>query len=211
MKLNDRKMTDFLSLPAEEAGKTIEAMKQAEQSGDIKALCWAARRLIWLDEVSETASGDDEFYRAHLFNKAWADMQKTDPAPESIAGIIATIDTDEALDKPAAADAEGSYKNSGGQEIKQPIIGDDIIAAFKDSFIKKHGNENKEIEGINMWPAAGIEETYRKAAAEIGGENEAEALKTFYAEMVRFLRTATRTDGNIEEEEFILALLEGID
>jgi hypothetical protein len=35
-------MTKFMDFPAEEAEKTIEAMKQAEGTGDIEALKWCA-------------------------------------------------------------------------------------------------------------------------------------------------------------------------
>ena len=92
MKLDKGQMTDFLSLPAEEAEKTIEAMKLAEQTNDIEGLKWCARRIVWLCEGAGHERGDDEAYPARLFNKAWADLSKNDPPPESIASIIAKID-----------------------------------------------------------------------------------------------------------------------
>jgi hypothetical protein len=88
-------MTDYLELPAEEAKKVIEAMKLAEQTNDIEALKWAARRIAWLDGTSELSSGDDYFYPAHIFNRTWAEMLKTDPPPTSIAEIINRVDEDE--------------------------------------------------------------------------------------------------------------------
>jgi hypothetical protein len=95
MKLDEGKSTRFLSLPLEETERTLEALKQAEETNDIEALKWCARRLAWLDETSETERGDDDNYPAHLFNEAWADALKVDPAPQSIAGIMAQIDGEE--------------------------------------------------------------------------------------------------------------------
>ena len=92
----------------------------------------------------------------------------------------------------------------------QPIIGDAIVERFKSNFFEKHTEANGEMKAIRLWPAALIEETYKKAAAEIGGENEAQALKTFYAEMVHFLRIGTYEYFDLEEEGFILSLIEGI-
>jgi len=89
-----------------------------------------------------------------------------------------------------------------------PVVGDEIIERFKDTFFEKYTEANNEIKGIKFWPGAAIEETYRKAAAEIGGENEPQALKTFYAEMVHFLRMGTYEFFDLEDDDFILALLE---
>ena len=91
MILDTGKMTEFLSLPAGEAEAIIEAIKQAEQTNDIEALKWCARRIIWLADVSEIESGDDEHYPARFFNMAWNETLKNDPTPESIIGIIAKI------------------------------------------------------------------------------------------------------------------------
>ena len=88
----DSGLTDFLMLPAEEAGKTIEAMKRADEINDIEALKWCARRIAWLDDVSEIIDGEDYYYRAHLFNKAWKKELESDAVPDSIKGIIARID-----------------------------------------------------------------------------------------------------------------------
>jgi len=90
-----------------------------------------------------------------------------------------------------------------------PVIGDAIVEGFKSSFFEKYVEANGEMKAIKFWPAAAVEETYRKAAAEIGGENEAQALKAFYAEMVHFLRMGTYELFDLEEEDFILGLLEG--
>jgi hypothetical protein len=100
MKKDKGGWTDFLALPAEEAERTLEALKQAEQTNDIEALKWCARRLAWLDDTSEIESGDDEFYRERLFNKAWADQLKADPPPDSVAGIIARIDQEDEPEQP---------------------------------------------------------------------------------------------------------------
>jgi hypothetical protein len=106
MKLEEGRATDFISLPADEAERTLEALKQAEAANDIEALKWCARRLAWLDGASQIISGDDSFYPAHIFNKTWAEMLKSDSPPESIAAIIARIDEDEPEKEITAADAE---------------------------------------------------------------------------------------------------------
>jgi len=125
MKLDSGRMTDFLSLPADEAERTLEAMKQAERTNDIEALKWCARRLVWLDDTAQIASGDDSFYPAHIFNKAWAEMLKTDPPPKSIAEIISRIDEDEpesitATDAGKALETLGVYleESLGGKSYK---------------------------------------------------------------------------------------------
>jgi hypothetical protein len=105
MKLDKGKMTDFLYLPVDEAERTLEALKQAEQTNDVEAMKWATRRLSWLDDVSEIGGGDDKFYPVHLFNKAWAETIKNDPVPESIAAIIARIGQESEPEPPTAADA----------------------------------------------------------------------------------------------------------
>ena len=126
MNLSRGRMTDFIALPAEEAERTFEALKQAEETNDNEALKWCARRLVWLDDTSEIESGDDENYPAHLFNMAWAEQLKNDPPPASIAGIIAKIDQDDPPDTPTAADAKKSLDtlkaffedNLGGKSFK---------------------------------------------------------------------------------------------
>ena len=90
-----------------------------------------------------------------------------------------------------------------------PIIGDSIVETFKNKFFEKYTEANGEMKAIKFWPAVAVEETYRKAAAEIGGKNEAQALKTFYAEMVYFLRMGTYEYFDPEEDEYILGLIEG--
>ena len=96
MKLDEGRMTDFLMLPIKEAEAIIEAMKQAEQAGDIETLSWATRRIVWLYEEASNVTGyDDHNYSAHLFNKAWAETLKNDPPPASIAATIAKIDPEE--------------------------------------------------------------------------------------------------------------------
>ena len=104
MKLDDGRSTDFLTLPADEAEKVIEAMKLAEQKNDVEALKWCARRIAWLDDTAEILSGDDNFHPAHIFNRTWGEMLKSDPPPESIAEIINRIVEDEPK-PPTAADA----------------------------------------------------------------------------------------------------------
>jgi hypothetical protein len=108
MKIDEGKMTYYLELPAEEAEKVLEALKQAEQTNDIEALKWCARRLVWLDDTSEITSGDDNGYPADIFNRAWAETLKNDPVPESIADIIARIDNED--QPPTAVDANNAIE-----------------------------------------------------------------------------------------------------
>jgi hypothetical protein len=88
MKLDNGKMTGFLSFPDEETEKVINAMSGAEKAADMKALQWCARRLVWLAANADRERGDDESYPAHLFNRDWEDQLKDDPPPESIQNII---------------------------------------------------------------------------------------------------------------------------
>jgi hypothetical protein len=142
MKLDDWKMTDFLNFPAEEAEKTLEALKQAEQTNDIEALKWCARRLAWLDDTSEIDTGEADHYPVHLFNKAWAEALKNDPPPESIADIIAQIDKEEEPQTPTAAVAEKAIEtvrtffedNMGGESFKAICVSlDELKKAVKKS------------------------------------------------------------------------------
>ena len=48
------------------------------------------------------------------------------------------------------------------------LTGEQVIENFKKNFIGKHGNEEGQITVLKFWPASSIEETYRKATAEIG-------------------------------------------
>ena len=104
MRTSDGGSTEFVNLPAEETEAVIEAMKLAEQKNDVEALKWCARRIVWLDDTSEIIGGEDYFHPAHIFNRTWAEMLKSDPPPESIAEIINRIDEDEPK-PPTAADA----------------------------------------------------------------------------------------------------------
>jgi len=97
MKTDKTGSTEFLALPAGEAERTIEAMKQAERAGDTEALKWCARRIAWLDEISEVTYGEDFFCPVDAFNKAWEETLKNDPPPESIAGIIARLEKTETV------------------------------------------------------------------------------------------------------------------
>jgi hypothetical protein len=111
MKTDSRGMTEYLTLPVAEAEKTIEAMKLAEQVGDVVALRWCARRIIWLhDAAAEVMAGDDCLYPVNLFNKAWAESLKNNPPPESIAAIIARIDDPEGITAADAGEALDAVK-----------------------------------------------------------------------------------------------------
>ena len=106
MKLNSEGMTEFLYLPAEEAERTLEALKQAEQTNDIEALKWCARRLVWLDDTAQIGNGDDSFYPSRFFNKDWKKEIEDDLIPDSIKDIIARIDQEDNPKPPTVADAE---------------------------------------------------------------------------------------------------------
>jgi hypothetical protein len=106
MKLDEGRMTGYVELPEAEAEAVIAAMKQAEQTNDIEALKWTARRIVWLDDTAQITDGDDYFHPAHIFNREWAEMLKSDPPPESIAEIINRIDEDE----PALITAEDAER-----------------------------------------------------------------------------------------------------
>ena len=123
MKLDSGRSTDFLTLPVEEAERTIEAMKLAEETNDIEALKWCARRIVWLDETAEIIGGDDAFFPAHIFNKAWGEILKAEPPPASIAGIIAKIDQAEPITAATAGKAIETLKeyfeeNMGGKTFR---------------------------------------------------------------------------------------------
>ena len=90
-----------------------------------------------------------------------------------------------------------------------PMTGNAIIETFKNNFFEKYTEENGAIKALQFWPATLIEETYKKAAGEIGGANEIQALKAFYVEMVHFLRMSTYMEFDPREDDFILGLLEG--
>ena len=92
MELDSGGLTDFLMLPAEEAKIITDELKKAEKTNDIEALKWCARRIVWLDDVSEIISSGDNFYPAHVFNKAWEKELKSDTVPDSMTAIIALIE-----------------------------------------------------------------------------------------------------------------------
>jgi hypothetical protein len=134
MKKDKQGMTDYLTLPADEAERVLEALKQAESTNDIEALKWCARKLCWLDDTAEIESADDQNYPEHLFNKAWAKLLKNDPVPASIADIIARIDEDEP--KPPTAEDAGNaletvraffQENVGGKSFKAVCVSLDAL------------------------------------------------------------------------------------
>jgi hypothetical protein len=143
MKLSEGRSTDYVSLPADETEKVIEAMKLAEQKNDIEALKWTARRIAWLDDTAEIISGDDGFHPAHIFNRTWAEMLKTDPPPESIAEIINRIDEDEP-EQITVADADDALEtvrayleeSLGGKSYKAIV---EKLDALKAAIVKTAG------------------------------------------------------------------------
>ena len=84
---------EMIHFPIEETGAVIIAMRRAEQAGDLAALQWCARRLIWLYELFEDDTFEicDPYILPKAFDGFWQRLSKTDPPPESIAAIIAKI------------------------------------------------------------------------------------------------------------------------
>jgi hypothetical protein len=81
-------MTDMVEFPIEETDRIMDAMEQAEKAGDLPALQWCARFLMWLWGEGNIIGVDDYCYSESLFNKMWNSLLKADPAPESITAII---------------------------------------------------------------------------------------------------------------------------
>jgi hypothetical protein len=81
----------------------MDAMELAEKTDDLAAFKWCFRRLVWLWQEGDITGDDKYCYTVDLFNKAWAEMLKNDPAPDSITAIINRKDEPQ---PPTAADAE---------------------------------------------------------------------------------------------------------
>ena len=96
-------VTDMVEFPIEETDKIMDALEQAEKSGDLKSLQWCARFLRWLWDEGDVIGVDDYCYSEGLFNKfgvddycyseglfnkLWDSLLKSDPPPEGIAEII---------------------------------------------------------------------------------------------------------------------------
>jgi hypothetical protein len=89
METNNERSTLWWSFPAEETGKTLEALRRAGETDDIATLKWCVRRLLWLEEqTAEEIWGDCNFDTAWYFNLAWTESLKNDPVPDSIADIF---------------------------------------------------------------------------------------------------------------------------
>jgi hypothetical protein len=122
-------MTRMIGMPHIEAYNVIDAMETAEKAGDLKALQWCARRIVWLYEQGEAYSGDMFCNAEKLFNDTWADMLKRDPPPESIAAVIALGDGAAETEPPDAEDAKEAIEtlkaffeeNMGGKIYKTVI------------------------------------------------------------------------------------------
>ena len=90
MKADKSGSVDFMHFPIKETKTVIEAMKKAEQAGDLPALKWCARRVMRLFGLFEDdPCGCDELYiPVNVFNEIWETELKHDVAPESIAAVI---------------------------------------------------------------------------------------------------------------------------
>ena len=103
-------MTDMVEFPFHETDKIMDAMKQAEKAGDLPALQWCARLLLWLWDEGDVCGSDKYCYAGDLFNTTWALLLKHDPAPESIAAIINRKDEPEPITCAAAEQALDTVK-----------------------------------------------------------------------------------------------------
>jgi hypothetical protein len=123
MKVEKDGMTDMVGFPLAETDKIMDAMEQAEKVGDLEALKWCARFLRWLWDEGDVI-GSDAYLRAErLFNKMWGSLLKSDPPPESIAGIINRGDVPEEVTSGKAENALDTLKdfleyNLGGKTFK---------------------------------------------------------------------------------------------
>jgi len=77
-----------LEFPLRETKEVIEAMMQAEEGGDLRALQWCARKLKWLYDFAEVSSTDIDWREAKLYQDAWIARLVLDLSPESVKGIL---------------------------------------------------------------------------------------------------------------------------
>ena len=77
-----------LEFPLRETKEIIEAMTQAEEGGDLRALQWCARKLRWLYDFAGRSSTDISLREAKLYQDAWIARLVLDMPPESIKEII---------------------------------------------------------------------------------------------------------------------------
>ena len=110
MKVAKDGSTDMVEFPFHETDKIMDAMEQAEKAGDLKALQWCARRLQWLWQEGDVMSTDKYCYAESLFNTAYGELLKNDPAPDSIAAIINREDEPEPVTASAAEKALDTVK-----------------------------------------------------------------------------------------------------
>ena len=125
----DSGSTRMIGMPHIEAYNVIDAMEAAEKAGDLKALQWCARRIVWLYEQGEAYGGDMFCNAEKLFNDTWADMLKRGAPPESIAAIIARGDEAAETEPPDAEDATDAintlkayFEDSLGGKIYKTVI-----------------------------------------------------------------------------------------
>jgi hypothetical protein len=122
-------MTKMIGMPEIEAYNVIDAMEAAEKAGDLSALQWCARRIVWLYEQGEIYDSDMFCHAEKLFNDTYAEILKRDPPPEIIAAIIARGDSTADPEPPNAQDAEEAIdtlkaffeENAGGKIYKTLI------------------------------------------------------------------------------------------
>jgi len=79
---------DTLVFPLRETKEVIEAMAEAEESGDLKALQWCARKLKWLYDFAERSRTDISPREVKLYQDAWIARLVLDLPPESVKGIL---------------------------------------------------------------------------------------------------------------------------
>ena len=84
----ERSITDVVVFPFEETDRIMAGMELAEETNDLEALRWCARRLRWLNDQAETMESNIDYHTANLFNVAWGSLQEHDPPPASIAALV---------------------------------------------------------------------------------------------------------------------------
>ena len=127
-------MTDVVGFPLCETDRIMDAMKQAEQAGDLPALKWCARFLLWLWDEGDVMGTDSYCYAEGLFNKLWSELLKNDAPPESIAAIINRADEPEPITAKAAEKAldtvkEFFEKSMGGKGYRAALEKLDALRA----------------------------------------------------------------------------------
>jgi hypothetical protein len=98
MKFDKTGTTEHVHFPIDETGEIMAVMERAEKKGNLKALQWCARRLLWIYKIMLEKDGtcgsdagtlffngedDGQTYTVRKFNRAYKSAIKDDPLPEA--------------------------------------------------------------------------------------------------------------------------------